>query len=91
MFSGGLPTVNECGFVPLLYDFNGKEILIIVNGGIRGHMFPVVYGIPYLYSDFVWPDMKTPTEEECLKIAKSERLNVDKTLREKIDTMLSSD
>ncbi len=90
--SNGLPNINTQGCVPLIYHFDGKDHLIIVRGGIRGSMFPVVYGTPYLYPDFVWSSNmeKTPTEEECFEMVMSDHLYVDESLCEKIVTLLSS-
>lgn len=62
--------INTQGIVPFVCECWEGKPLFIINGGIRGSMFPSVYGTAYKYEDFPWPEGTKETKEKCRSIAK---------------------
>ena len=62
--------VRTSGAVPYVLEPNQ---LIVVDGSIRGNMFPEIIGEPYLYDKFPWStvfnDGYVPSEQECIDMA----------------------
>lgn len=65
--------INSPGTFPFeCANWEGKP-LFIIEGGIRGSLFPTLYGKAYLYEEFPWPEGKKITKEECRVIAQQNR------------------
>ena len=64
---------NTGGIIPFLYVHNNEEQLVIIEGGIQGKLFKVIYGRVYTYENFIWPPEKVVTKEKCVEVAERNR------------------